>query len=72
MEGTAFQWVPLSKDIYPVPGTSSARCGISIDTPDGDGFDAFVDVMFLIWDDSVFADGFESGDTSAWSAIGGN
>jgi hypothetical protein len=48
-------------------GVTSARCGFTFATPSGDDFTAWLDGLTLINQGPLFADGFESGDTSAWS-----
>lgn len=49
-------------------GAASMLCSLDLRTEDGDDFDAFLDNAFLTCDeDFLFIDGFESGDTSAWS-----
>ncbi len=48
-------------------GTVSARCSVDLSTPTGEDFDAYYDEVALSCSAILFADGFESGDTSAWS-----
>ncbi|MCG8459522.1 MAG: GEVED domain-containing protein, partial [Holophagales bacterium] len=49
------------------PGTVSMDCGFVIEATSG-GFDLFLDRTILKVDDSIFSDGFESGDTLTWSS----
>ncbi len=50
-------------------GTASVLCSVDLRTEDGADFNAFVDEAFLTCRaDILFADGFESGDTSAWTS----
>ncbi|MBZ0112661.1 MAG: DUF11 domain-containing protein [Thermoanaerobaculia bacterium] len=50
-------------------GTASAMCAVSLRTANGSSFDANVDSMRLTCTGPIFADGFESGTTSAWSVV---
>lgn len=50
------------------PGTASVRCGISLDNPLAASFEAWFDQLTLTGGGLIFADGFETGDTSAWTA----
>jgi len=49
------------------PGAASGRCGLSFENPLGLPFTAYLDQLYLKRPAAIFADGFESGDTSAWS-----
>ncbi|MEX1312185.1 MAG: hypothetical protein AB1Z65_17330, partial [Candidatus Sulfomarinibacteraceae bacterium] len=61
-------WVPyLSVPTVPA-GASSALCGFRIATPSGQDFTAWLDDLFLDNGSTIFTDGFESGNTSAWTA----
>lgn len=61
-------WVPyLAAPAAPV-GANSALCSYSIATPSGQDFTAWLDDLFLDNGSSIFIDGFESGDTSGWTA----
>ncbi|MEO1367344.1 MAG: hypothetical protein AAFX50_09220, partial [Acidobacteriota bacterium] len=46
-------------------GAESALCGLDLELTAGAGFEAFVDRLEAT--SRLFLDGFESGDTSAWS-----
>ena len=51
--------------------TASVLCSYDLRTATGESFDAFLDSASLTREAAIFSDGFESGDTSAWStAIG--
>ncbi|MCB1057399.1 MAG: DUF11 domain-containing protein, partial [Acidobacteria bacterium] len=68
---TASGWVEIA-DTLPVPaGAVSARCTLRLRTPTGAAFDAWLDAAELVGPEVIFIDGFESGDTSAWSACEG-
>jgi hypothetical protein len=51
----------------PVPGARSAVCRFELLSPGAETFDAYLDGLFLRIP-SIFSDGFESGDTTAWSS----
>lgn len=63
--GGAF--TPLDLAFTAPSGGVSALCGVTLSTG-GDDFTANVDAMTLVTEGSIFGDGFESGDVSAWSA----
>ena len=50
------------------PGSVSALCGTRISAGAGVALDAFLDDLRLVPDGRLFADGFESGDTSSWTS----
>ncbi len=61
------EWTSLTSDaVTPAPTDVSAVCGVSVIGPAGVGHRLFVDDLFF--GGPIFADGFESGDTSRWSA----
>jgi hypothetical protein len=60
-------WVGLSTGLT-VPAGASALCGFTLWTPGGLPFDVFVDDL-VAREALLFTDGFESGDTSAWSGV---
>ena len=64
--GSAF--VPLEATFTAPATAASALCGVTLSTASGEAFVAHVDAMALVTLGSVFNDGFESGDTSAWTA----
>ncbi|MEM7585343.1 MAG: Ig-like domain-containing protein, partial [Acidobacteriota bacterium] len=59
---TGGTWQPLE---HASEGGQSALCGVDLRLLTGDGFEAFVDGLFVAT--QLFADGFESGNTGAWS-----
>ncbi len=61
-------FVSLDFDFMAPATALSALCGVSLSTSSGDSFVAHVDALTLVTLGSVFNDGFESGDLSAWSA----
>ncbi len=65
---TAGAWTRIESELLSPAGASSALCSFDITTPDGDSFDARVDDLRLLRPGVIFDDGFESGDTSAWSS----
>ena len=64
--GGAF--TPLDLAFTAPTGGVSALCGVTLSTGSGADFTANVDAMVLVTEGSIFGDGFESGDLSAWSA----
>jgi hypothetical protein len=63
--GSAFLSFDESASVPPLAG--SARCTFTVDEPASASFDAYLDRLFFGPTDLIFTDGFESGDTSAWS-----
>ena len=59
---------PFDFQIVLPPGAVSGQCGLSFENPGGFSFSAWLDQLFLQQPAEIFTDGFESGDTSAWSA----
>ncbi len=62
-------WVTSVESIVVPAGAVSALCDLGI-APVGDdpNFDVFLDAIFMGTEGGTFRDGFESGDTSAWSS----
>jgi len=58
-------WVGLGTNLTVLDG-ASILCGLALQTPGGLPFEAFVDDL-VARESLLFADGFESGDTSVWS-----
>ncbi|MBZ0114372.1 MAG: Ig-like domain repeat protein [Thermoanaerobaculia bacterium] len=60
-------WTPFTFSLASSPGTQSALCSVALtaDDPGDAGFDAYLDRLSLR--SALFLDGFESGDTNAWS-----
>ncbi len=61
-------WLPYLAAPATPGGANSALCSYSIATPSGQDFTAWLDDLFLDDGSLVFIDGFESGDTSAWTS----
>ncbi|MCP4661284.1 MAG: DUF11 domain-containing protein, partial [bacterium] len=69
---TGAQWLDVSTTLGTPAGTRSASCAVgSVLHEPGDVVTVFVDNVILIRETGIFADGFESGDTSAWSSTAG-
>jgi hypothetical protein len=60
IDGTALLNAPI--------GSVSAECGVGALSPGAETFQLWIDGAHLVGDGLIFADGFESGNTSAWSA----
>ncbi len=60
-------WVGLLDSFDPPPAAGSALCTFEILALAGESFDAFLDDVVVRPSTLIFFDGFESGDTSAWS-----
>ncbi len=66
LQDTGGEWVLLAGQIEAPASAVSALCSFQFDSSTGNAFEALLDSTRL--DNSmIFADGFESGDTSAWS-----
>jgi len=63
---TAGVWLTLTTHVTPPPTAVSGRCRFRLEAPSTADFDAFLDQAVLTGPDLIFADGFETGDTSAW------
>jgi uncharacterized repeat protein (TIGR01451 family) len=59
-------WLPLALTVPTPPGAVSARCRLRIANPQMEPLDGFLDELGF-GGNVIFVDGFESGDTSAWS-----
>ena len=66
---TAGDFLALADGFTAPAGATSGTCGVDAEAPLGGAFDVFVDDLVLGADVEIFADGFESGDTTAWSAV---
>ncbi len=66
LEETAGLWQSLIHTFGAPAAPASIFCGFSIDLLEGGVFNAFLDNLTLRGD--LFSDGFEFGDTSAWSS----
>jgi hypothetical protein len=63
-------WTTLTTPVLAGAGAASAECVYSLQstTPSALDFDGFFDAEFFGEAPPIFSDGFESGDTSAWSS----
>jgi hypothetical protein len=64
-------WLPIELSVTDRPGRLSVMCGYSVSVPGGDNFSLRIDSAVLTAGSTIFADGFESGNTSAWSETAG-
>ena len=64
-EGTTGVWSFFASTFTTPEAATSARCGIGLADAT---YDALLDDLFLGPKESIFEDGFESGDASGWSA----
>ena len=65
---TAGNFVDLTHEIDAPATSQSADCFLLLASPGGDDFDVYFDAVTLEFV-VLFADGFESGNTSAWSLV---
>lgn len=65
---TSGTWLRLGEDLTSPAAAASVLCSTDFAAPGGANFDARLDHVELSGPSLLFADGFESGDTSAWSA----
>lgn len=68
---TGGAWVPFGGLVASPEDAVSADCSIRVSNPTGADFTAWFDQLYFDNGNKVFSDGFESGDTSAWSAVQG-
>jgi hypothetical protein len=64
---TGAQWVAIHDRVASPEGTASVLCAVDLLDGAADGFEARLD-RFRLDDGVIFVDGFETGDTLAWSA----
>ncbi len=62
-------WQDVQLITPPPTAAASALCSFDIRTATGENFDLFLDQAILTCTQPIFSDGFESGDTSAWSSV---
>lgn len=60
------EWVRFEGSWTSPSGSSSAVCTYGLTVPGSESFDAFLDDLTLQEREEIFADGFESGNTSGW------
>ena len=69
LEDSGGAWLPHQLNVSPAATTESVLCSLAVRTAAGDDFFAYVDdAMLSCSDQLLFTDGFESGDTTAWSS----
>ncbi|MCP3957256.1 MAG: DUF11 domain-containing protein [bacterium] len=68
LQETGGAWVAVNSPISLPASAASAICGFEIEAVGGEDFTAFLDALELTGDGVLFVDGFESMDTSEWSA----
>jgi hypothetical protein len=68
---TGATWVEISDQVFSPPAAVSVLCAVDLLTGSGADFEARLDRMRLTDDTVLFEDGFEGGDTSAWSQVAG-
>jgi hypothetical protein len=62
-------WISSLESVVTPTGSASALCDFGISKVGTDpNFDVYLDALFLGTEGDTFRDGFESGDTSAWSS----
>jgi hypothetical protein len=69
--GTVGAWQSLTLGATAPAGSVSALCSLLLDAAAGVAFDGYLDRAILTGPGLIFADGFESGDVSAWSSAVG-
>jgi len=65
---TGGAWVTFGGSAISPSAAVSADCAFRVTNPTGANFTAWFDQLYFDNGNRIFADGFESGDTSAWSA----
>jgi hypothetical protein len=66
-------WQPIALTVPEQPGRMSVLCTFTVRVPGGDDFTLRLDKLFFGAGTLIFKDGFESGNTSAWSLeVGGS
>ncbi|MCP3962133.1 MAG: DUF11 domain-containing protein [bacterium] len=66
LQDTGGAWVTVESPISLPASAASAICGFELEAAGGEDFTAFLDAVRLSVEAILFADGFESGDTSEW------
>jgi hypothetical protein len=62
-------WIHTANEVSAPDGAASALCDFAVEAVSGGtDFDVFLDGLSLRLPPQIFADGFESGDVSAWSS----
>ncbi len=68
MADSGGEWLDLAVEFEAPAGAGSALVSFTVEGGDATAFDVFYDVLFFGDSGLLFADGFESGDVSAWSS----
>jgi uncharacterized repeat protein (TIGR01451 family) len=68
LQDTGGDWLTIGAQLARPVGAVAARCDFSFETPTAESFDGWLDATRFAGTGGLFSDGFESGDTSAWSA----
>ena len=68
LQDSAGSWLTIAAQIARPAGAVAARCDFSFETASGASFDGWLDATLFVATGAIFSDGFESGDTTAWSA----
>ncbi len=68
LQDTASSWLTLASQVNRPGAAVAARCDFSFETATAESFDGWLDATHFAATGGLFSDGFESGDTSAWSA----
>lgn len=67
MQDTSGLWQSVQHPALSPAGAVSAMCRSILETADGSVFDAWFDQLVMTDTTTIFVDGFESGNTNAWS-----
>ncbi len=67
IQDTSGLWEYVQQSGVTPTGAVSAMCRSGFETADGSVFDAWIDQLAMEYATFIFADGFESGSTNAWS-----
>ena len=68
LQDTGGTWLTIAGQPTRPPGAVAARCDFTFATPTAASFDAWLDSTRFAGTGAIFSDGFESGNTAAWSA----
>ncbi len=68
LQDTGGNWLTIAAQLTRPASAVAARCDFSFETPTAESFDAWLDVTRFAGTGAIFSDGFESGNTAAWSA----
>ena len=68
LQDTGGNWLTIAAQINRPAAAVAARCDFSFETATGESFDGWLDATRFAASGGLFSDGFESGNTAAWSA----